>query len=178
MRNCSVPGYFVSMGADCAPCPWGFYCPAGAPAAYACPHGTANPYTGAADPADCVPCAPGTYTAAAGSPACLACPVGSYCAGGAGVPQACPAHTIAAAGAASALDCACAPDYACTYTRRVTLQLALNTTLSLGELQSDTAVASAVRDGVLLALGLYGAPGVAATFLGFVGAVLQAAYYY
>ena len=165
IRVSCPPGFFtLSGGGECALCPWGFWC--NASYAYACPMGTANGASGASSPdTACTPCAPGTYTSAPGAPACLACPVGQYCAGGANVPQACPRHTTSAAGGISLLDCVCLPDYLCTYTRRVTLQLALNTSLTLQTLQSDPSVATTLREGVLLALDLYGVPGVSATLV-------------
>ena len=161
-----VPGFFTS-GQTCALCPWGFWC--NQSQAFACPMGTYSGVTGASSSAACAACAPGSYTSAPGAPACLACPTGQYCAGGASTPRACPLHTTSSAGGSSILDCACLPDYLCTYTRRVTLQLALNTSLSLQTIQSDSSIAGALRDGVVLALGLYGVPGVTATLLDFVG---------
>ena len=162
------PGFFaLAPGSDeCALCPWGFWC--NASRAFACPMGTSNPDTGGASAAACARCAAGTYTSAPGAAACLACPAGAYCAGGDGAPRACPAHTTSAAGGASVLDCVCLPDYLCTYARRVTLQLALNTSLTLQALQSDPSLAATLREGVLLALGLYGVAGVSATLVNFV----------
>jgi hypothetical protein len=163
-----IPGFFLlSDASECALCPWGFWC--NTSLAYACPMGTYNPDTGAVTPQTCRTCARGTYTSAPGSASCLACPVGHFCLGGASIPSACPSHTTSASGGTSILDCVCLPDFLCTYTRRVTLQLALNTSLTLQTLQSDPSIATTLREGVLMALGLYGVPGVSAALVDFVG---------
>ena len=161
-------GQFNSDPYTCTPCPWGFWCPTGGSAAVACAAGTANPVAGSTAASACVPCAAGTYASTTGAPLCLACPPGSYCALGATAPTKCPAHTSSSAGGASLLDCACDADYACTYTRSVTLRLKLDTALSVQELQSDAGIASTLNSAFLMALGLYGAPGVTALFKGFV----------
>ena len=165
------PGTFRLDAFTCEICPWGFWCPGTLPnaeaTANACPLGTANPLAGMSAPSACVLCAGGTYAYASGASLCMACPSGFYCSGGAAAPTQCPAHTTTSDGASSAADCACMPDYTCTYSRRVTLQLALNTTMTLQELQSDSGIATTLRDGMLMALGLYGVPGIVATFQGF-----------
>ena len=164
------PGQFNADAYTCTTCPWGFWCPAGGASAVACALGTANPVAGATEASACVRCAAGTYTPSVGAYLCLACPPGDYCAGGASPPTACPAHTSSSAGASSLLDCACDADYACTYARSVTLSLKLNTNLSVQELQSDSGIARTLNDAFLMAMGLYGAPGVKAVFKGFVTA--------
>jgi hypothetical protein len=141
-------GQFNPDPYTCAPCPWGFWCPPGAAAAVA---GLA-----------------GTYAPSTGAPVCMACPPGRYCTGAAAAPTTCPAHTSSSAGASSLLDCACDADYACTYARSVTLRLKLDTELSVQALQSDAGIVSTLNGAFLMALGLYGAPGVTATFKGFV----------
>jgi hypothetical protein len=161
-------GQFNPDPYTCAPCPWGFWCPPGAAAAVACLAGTANPVAGATDASACVPCLAGTYAPSTGAPVCMACPPGRYCTGAAAAPTTCPAHTSSSAGASSLLDCACDADYACTYARSVTLRLKLDTELSVQALQSDAGIVSTLNGAFLMALGLYGAPGVTATFKGFV----------
>ena len=52
--------------------------------------------------------------------------------------------------------------------RSVTLRLKLDTELSVQALQSDAGIVSTLNGAFLMALGLYGAPGVTATFKGFV----------
>lgn len=161
-------GQFNSDPYTCTQCPWGFWCPTGGSAAIACGAGTANPVAGAAFASACVPCVPGTYAPTSGAPLCMACPPGSYCAAAAAAPTKCPAHTSSSAGGSSLLDCACDADYACTYARSVTLRLTLDTALSVQELQSDASIASTLNSAFLMAMGLYGMPGVTATFKGFV----------
>ena len=161
-------GQFNADPYTCAPCPWGFWCPAGGAAAIACAVGTANPVVGADNASACVPCAAGTYAATSGAPLCLACPPGKYCGLGASTPTACPAHTSSSAGGSTLLDCVCDADYACAYTRSVTLKLKLDTALTVEQLQSDTSLASTLNGAFLMALGLYGKPGVTAVFKGFV----------
>jgi hypothetical protein len=168
-------GQFNTDPYTCATCPWGFWCPPGGVEAVACALGTANPVAGASNASACVPCALGTYTVATGTPVCLACPPGNYCVGKEGVPTTCPIHTSSSAGASSLLDCACDADYACTYTRSVTLRLKLNTNLSVQALQSDAGIISTLNSAFLMALGLYGVPGVKATFKGFVNAAAAVA---
>ena len=156
--------------AQCAACPPGHYCAGGAGAnasATACPRGTANPTPGAADAAACVACAEGTHASAPGSAACATCPVGHYCEDAALPAAACPARTTSSAGSVGLGDCTCLPGFLCTYRREVRLKLALNTSLTLQALQSDASVAIALRDGVLTGLGLYGLPGISASFEGF-----------
>jgi hypothetical protein len=171
-----VPGTFHSSPLICSVCPPGFYCPGSTSSsstnavAIACPKGTANPYPGLLNATACLVCAAGTYTLSAGSMLCLSCTQGFYCAGGTAPPIACPPHTSSPAGSGGLLACECDPNYACSYTRRVNLQLALNTTRSLESLQSDPLLATALRESVLAALGLYGVPNVVATFKGFIAA--------
>lgn len=99
---------------------------------------------------------------------CKACAAGAYCpASGLTAAVPCPAHTTSVAGASSLGGCTCLPDYLCTYQREVVLQLVLNTTLTLGEIQADSALTMAFRNGVLTALGLYGISGISAEFQGF-----------
>ena len=172
------PASFFDDGSNggCALCPWGFWCGGNDnnattehAVATACPAGTANPSPGAFSSAACLPCALGTYAPGAGSAVCLACPAGAYCpATGLTAPgPSCPAHTVSTAGARSLGDCACMPNYICTYRRDLVLQLALNTTLTLSQLQGDASIAAALENGVLTAFGLYGLSGVTARFQGF-----------
>jgi hypothetical protein len=115
-----------------------------------------------------VPCAQGTYASEPGTAVCHTCPVGFYCEmPGNSAPAQCPLHTTASAGSLGLGDCTCLPGYLCTYKREVRLKLALNTTLTLQALQSDPIIAMALRNGVLTGLGLYGLPGITATFEGF-----------
>ena len=161
-------GQYNTDAYTCTTCPWGFWCPPGGAEAVACAPGTANPVAGSTNASACTPCATGTYTVAAGTPVCLACPPGHYCVGLLLAPTSCPDHTSSSAGASSLLDCACDADYACTYTRSVTLRLKIDTNLTLQGLQSDTGIVSTLNSAFLMALGLYGTKGVTATFKGFV----------
>ena len=74
------------------------------------------------------------------------------------------------AGARGLGDCLCLPGYLCTYTRSAVLRIALNTTLTLDQLQADAALLDAFRNGLLTALGVYGLPGLVAEFGGFAAA--------
>ena len=136
--------------------------------AYMCPPGTASAAVGAWSNSTCVPCAPGSYASSAGSSACLSCPIGKYCpSAGTSTPISCPAHTVSGAGSLDISQCACMPNYLCTYTRSIRLQLAFNSTRTLAELQADPSTANFIRDNVVYAMGMLGVPGVTATFDGF-----------
>jgi hypothetical protein len=106
---------------------------------------------------------------------CTVCPMGSYCMGGIDQidPTPCPLHTTTLQeGSDSVSSCSCLPGYVCSYARRVRLSLALNTTMTLPELQANADLANALSNGVLAAMGLLGLSGVSASFEGFTAATV------
>ncbi|XP_042566185.1 multiple epidermal growth factor-like domains protein 6 [Clupea harengus] len=105
-------------GVTGAPCPRGFYCPAGSYSAVPCPKGTFSERSGLGEQSECQRCSPGFYCAEPGLTAvsgpCLSgffclegspdvtpvaegygdlCPPGHYCENGTAAPAACPAGT-------------------------------------------------------------------------------------
>ena len=148
-------------------------CPSGAwcvqETAYACPAGTASAALGAWSNATCAPCGAGSYAPTAASAACFTCPIGAYCpSAGMSAPTPCPPHTVSGAGSLDLAQCACMPNYLCTYTRSVRLQLAFNSSRTLADLQADQTTIHSIVSSVVQAMGLLGVPGVSATFDGFV----------
>lgn len=173
-----LPGFFDNGAGGCATCPWGFWCAGNVDtnrsqvaAAEACPVGTASSAIGAATQDTCVWCGAGTYADRAGMVACWDCPAGFYCdASTAAVaikPKACPTHTTSSARARVLTDCTCLPGYSCTYTRGVTLRLALNTTYTIDQLRADPSVGHTLTQAVIIALGLYGSADATVSFAGF-----------
>lgn len=150
---CRLAGYYINDGAWCALCPWGYWC-AGDGQRRACAAGTAAANPGASAPHLCLACAAGTYAPSAGAAACAPCPIGFYCPlAGLAYANACPPHTSTlVAGAAGLEACVCNAGYACTYQRELTVRLALNTSLTLSELQNHTALIDALQARVLDAL--------------------------
>lgn len=64
----------------------GGYCPIGSSYQQPCPSGTYNNFSGAADPADCSDCPPGSYCSGTSNPAPTGgCELGHYCTGGASI---------------------------------------------------------------------------------------------
>lgn len=126
--NCSS-GYYSNTGdSACTTCGYGYYSAAVSSVCTVCPVGTmCNSVTTPAP----VSCGLGNYQGATGQSFCSTCPQNQYCSSPTtSVPLNCPANTVSSAGSSSLLQCRCVQGYVCTYTKRITAVVTLNTTLS------------------------------------------------
>jgi hypothetical protein len=126
--NCSA-GYRSSPGdLACTECGLGYYSPAVSPSCTICPLGTKCNITTTPQP---IPCGLGAYQGSTGASICSTCPVGQYCPSATtSVPSSCPQHTTSVSGSSSLLHCTCVNGFFCSYTKKITAVVTLNTTLS------------------------------------------------
>jgi hypothetical protein len=100
-----VPGFYGHRLA-CKECPVNHFCSGGTLNATKCPSNAVSPaQSTSSDSCGCV----AGYHQANGSSQCTLCPLGSWCWGG--IANTCPADSISAVGAKSALDCLCKDGY-------------------------------------------------------------------
>ena len=150
--NCTS-GYYSNAGdSACTTCGLGYYSPPVSPSCTICPLGTMCNSTTTPAP---IPCGLGAYQPATGASFCSTCPVNQYCPSTTTyAPGSCPAHTASVAGSSSLLNCQCVPGFSCSYTKRITATVTLNTTLSsfnadLGGVQTAFKAAVAAAAGVV-----------------------------
>jgi hypothetical protein len=97
------------------------------PSCTICPLGTKCNITTTPEP---IPCGLGAYQGSTGATFCSTCPLGQYCPSTTtSIPSTCPQHTTSVAGSASLLHCTCVEGFFCSYTKRITAVVTLNTTL-------------------------------------------------
>ena len=146
-----------NSNATCSACPAGTY---NSQLAYApisgcvdCPAGTYSLTPHATNASFCLPCPLGTYSILPGRETqCPACPANSYCANPT-TSQPCPSNTHSPAGSTSVLQCRCDAGYVCSYTKRISATVVLNSTLSdfntnTGNVQTNFINALALAAGV------------------------------
>ena len=147
-RDCSpciLGNYCPSNASEPIPCPAGRFLPFTNGTSLASCIASPPGFTTAAG-GGMVACAPGTFQPANSSAACLPCPSGSYDAGTLGristcpvcpaggyctsptVQSACPGNTLSGIAATSQLGCRCSAGYTCTYTKRITAMVRINST--------------------------------------------------
>ena len=171
------PGFYTvnssSIGAEpvCVVCQWGFWCEGGSNSvANACPAGSASAAFGAVSASACTPCqtlqqgSPYAYYAAAGSTMCSVCPQDHYCPTPQDVPIPCPEHTAAPQGVGSATECKCLSGFTCSYSKVLTVGIAMQTNATVQQLLSNTWLISSLQQAVEATVG----PGANVTFMGFV----------
>ena len=130
--QCAAGSYRSSTGAasqnDCATCIPGSYCPVQSVNPISCFAGTYNPYAGMGSGVDCQVCSSGKYSLdIARSTDCPLCDADHYCPNSTTV-KACPANTVSSAGSSSLLHCRCEAGFKCSYTKKITAVVTLNTT--------------------------------------------------
>ena len=132
--SCAAGTYRSSTGAgaqsDCTECPIGNFCPVQSVNPTMCFAGTYNPATGKGAASDCQVCVTGKYSLdTARSVDCPLCQANSYCSNSTSI-KTCPANTVSSAGSSSLLHCRCEAGYKCSYTKKITAVVTLNTTVS------------------------------------------------
>lgn len=126
--NCSAGTYSLAGNTACTDCGYGYYSAAVSSVCTVCPVGTKCNSTTTSAP---VSCGLGNYQGSTGQSFCSTCPLDQYCGSQTtSVPISCPAHTTASAGSYTLLQCRCVQGYVCSYTKRITTVVTLNTTLS------------------------------------------------
>lgn len=126
--NCSAGTYSLAGDTACTNCGYGSYSAAISSACTVCPVGTKCSSTTSPAP---VSCGLGNYQGSTGQSFCSTCPQDKYCSSATtSVPSSCPTYTTSAAGSYTLLQCRCVQGYVCTYTKRITAVVTLNTTLS------------------------------------------------
>ena len=129
--DCGAGKYQALIGQSaCNPCTAGRFCPSATTITPTnCAAGSFRALTSGATQADCAVCTLGTFdaTTTARTTDCPLCLAGMYCAAPTST-DACPVHTDSAAGSASQLGCRCLPGYVCTYTKRISATVTLNST--------------------------------------------------
>jgi hypothetical protein len=92
-----------------------------------CFAGTYNPDTGKGSAADCQVCLTGKYSLdIARAEDCALCEADYYCSNSTSI-KACPVNTVSAAGSSSLLHCRCDAGFKCSYTKKITAVVTLNT---------------------------------------------------
>ena len=124
-------GYYQgqSTQSNCLPCPVGKYCDLGRTVTpISCPAGSFRDMERAVSSSDCQVCSSGKYSLdIARSTDCPLCEADNYCPNSTTV-KACPANTVSSAGSSSLLHCRCEAGFKCSYTKKITAVVTLNTT--------------------------------------------------
>ncbi len=95
-----------------------------------CPVGNYKTQVDTFSNATCSLCPPGTYSIfPTKARTCTTCPVNSYCVTSDSI-QACPTYTHSASGSSSVLQCRCDSGYACSYSKRISATIILNSTVT------------------------------------------------
>ena len=150
---CGVGTFMGSAGASaCASASAGYFVSTtGATAQTACAAGS---YVSVVGASTCLLCTAGTNDAVTTgrTTACPLCAANAYCPNGTYAPS-CPANTKSSQGATSAISCVCQAGYACSYTKRISATVTLNTTQAnfngdIGGVKSSFLAAIAAAAGV------------------------------
>ena len=95
-----------------------------------CPVGNYKSQINLFSNATCSLCPPGTYSISpTKAMTCQTCPANSYCVTSASI-QACPTYTHSVSGSSSVLQCRCDSGYACSYSKRISATIILNSTVT------------------------------------------------
>ena len=125
--NCSTGTYSLAGNTACTNCGYGNYSAAVSSSCTTCPVGTMCNSITTSTP---VNCGLGNYQGSTGQSSCMTCPQNQYCASPTtSTPITCPTHTSSVAGSSSLLQCRCTQGFVCTYTKRITAVITLNSTL-------------------------------------------------
>ena len=125
--NCSTGTYSLAGNTACTNCGYGNYSAAVSSSCTTCPVGTMCNSITTPTP---VNCGLGNYQGSTGQSSCMTCPQNQYCASPTtSTPITCPTHTSSVAGSSSLLQCRCTQGFVCTYTKRITAVITLNSTL-------------------------------------------------
>ena len=125
--NCSTGTYSLTGNTACTNCGYGNYSAAVSSSCTTCPVGTMCNSITTPTP---VNCGLGNYQGSTGQSSCMTCPQNQYCASPTtSTPITCPTHTSSVAGSSSLLQCRCTQGFVCTYTKRITAVITLNSTL-------------------------------------------------
>lgn len=118
-----------------ARCERGYYCPFNSTnQMIPCPAGTYGPQEGATDISDCLPCPLGTFSAISGrGTICPPCPADNVCENSTSI-YACPNFTVSPEATYSVRDCECLENYDCTYQKKISVSLTLDTTANLEQI--------------------------------------------
>lgn len=140
--DCDAGSFRVATGAqtqaDCAACPLGQFCVAGASVPTNCPAGTFRNTTGAQSLASCPACSVGKFAfMSTGLTAdCSDCPANAYCSSPLTIAQ-CPLRTNSSAGSSSLLHCICNAGFRCTYSKRISLVVTISGNFSVSNFQNN-----------------------------------------
>ncbi len=95
-----------------------------------CPVGNYKSQIDAFSNATCSICPPGTYSISpTKAMTCPSCPANSYCISSDAI-QPCPTYTHSVSGSSSVLQCRCDSGYACSYSKRISATIILNSTVT------------------------------------------------
>ena len=95
-----------------------------------CPVGNYKSQINAFSNATCSLCPPGAYSISpTKAMTCQTCPANSYCVTSVSI-QACPTYTHSVSGSSSVLQCRCDSGYACSYSKRISATIILNSTVT------------------------------------------------